>query len=840
MQKKLLTIILWLCSWQTWASESMCRVTHFDEFAGMAQWHVTQIVQDHNGMMWFSTWNGLNRYDGYQFECFKSQVGNGINMPSDRIQDMMLNDQGNLVCLIEGNVLLFDVKTCQYHEMSREEVAKWKSTFDVRREITLRDINKPYHYTDRYGKQWNIPDDIGIGGNPHYCTTDKQGNVWLRSNYGAYRLTFDKRPYTYFPQEKPAQIRCFLIDRKQRYWVTSKDDATVRLYDKDNNLMGYLGRDGHMHRQYTSFGSPIYCLFQDSKGVFWLGSKPDGLFRAKENADGSFAIESFRHSPTDPNTLSCNDIYYIAEDAKGRLWLATFDGGINCIEHPWNDRLQFLHSENGLQLPKETCKRVRQILITKNHVLLAATTTGLLVGDVGMDDVRKAKWTSHTREKQRSTCLSNNATMFVMQDLKGRIFVCTESGGVNEITSHDLLSKQLEFKHHNMMTGLPSDVALSAYPYQDGIAVVSNNQVIFFNPDKPNREGLISLFWKDKLRFSDARPVQLPDKRWLFGLQDGAFTISAEDIKPNPYVPPISLTGLSIENGVIDRAAAQYDTLTLMPPSRNIIVYFAALDYTDSKDINYAFKISEKTDEWNSIGKNRSINLLDLRPGTYHLQIRSTNSDGIWMDNARTLTIIVKPTFWETGWARLLLALFILLIGYGIYRTYRHIMLLNKKQHDTYEAYLALLNAQPRNEEMVPETGHSGEKAPLPHREENATGDSTPKLKAEDDAFMQRAVRFIEEHISDPDINIGDMAEATATSRSGLNRKMKSLLGMTPLDFIRGARIRKACGMLEEGMSVNDVAYGCGFSDPKYFGKCFKAETGKTPTEYKAEYASKR
>ena len=83
-------------------------------------------------------------------------------------------------------------------------------------------------------------------------------------------------------------------------------------------------------------------------------------------------------------------------------------------------------------------------------------------------------------------------------------------------------------------------------------------------------------------------------------------------------------------------------------------------------------------------------------------------------------------------------------------------------------------------------------------------------------------MRFIEEHIGDPDINIGDMAEATATSRSGLNRKMKSLLGVTPLDFIRSARIRKACGMLEEGMSVNDVAYGCGFSDPKYFGKCLR------------------
>lgn len=834
MRKKFSTIILMLCPLLTWANESICHVTHFDEFAGMAQWYVTQIVQDKNGMMWFGTWNGLNRYDGYQFECFKTYVGDGVDMPSDRIRDIVLNEDGNLVCLIEGSVLLFDVKTCQYHEMSKESIAKWKNVFDGRREISIRDQGKTFFFTDRYGKTWNIPNDIDISGNPRYCTTDNQGNVWLCSNYGAYRLTFDKRPYTFLPQEKPTQIRFFLLDKKQRYWVTSRDDATVRVFDKTNNLIGYLGRDGRLHQQYTSFGSPIYHIYQDSKGIFWLGSKPDGIVRMKERGDGSFSIETFRHSPTDPNSLSCNDVYYISEDDHRRLWVATFDGGINCIEHPWNQTLQFLHSDNGLQLPKETCKRARQIHITKDNVLFAATTTGLLVADVSKKDVRKVKWICHNREVHRSSSLNNNATMFVTQDKKGRIFVCTESGGVNEVTSKNLLSKELHFKHHDVMTGFPSDVALSAYPYKDGMAVVSNNQIIMFNPDKPTKDGYTTYFWKDKMRFSDACPIQLPDGRWIFGLQNGAFTISTNDLKPNPFIPPIALTGLTIENGAIDHAAARYDTLTLSPPSRNIIVYFAALDYTDSQDINYAFKISEKTDDWNSIGKNRSINLLDLRPGTYHLHIRSTNSEGIWMNNLRTLTIIVKPTFWETGWAKLLLLLILAFVGYAIFRTYRHITLLNKQQHETYEAYLALLNAQPKHNEVAHDADNKPTENHLQHIEEAKSGEGTYKLKPEDDAFMQRAMQFIENHISDPDINIGDMAEATATSRSGLNRKMKSLLGVTPLDFIRSARIRKACGMLEMGMSVNDVAYGCGFSDPKYFGKCFKAEMGKTPTEYKA------
>ena len=184
------------------------------------------------------------------------------------------------------------------------------------------------------------------------------------------------------------------------------------------------------------------------------------------------------------------------------------------------------------------------------------------------------------------------------------------------------------------------------------------------------------------------------------------------------------------------------------------------------------------------------------------------------MDNTRTLTIIVKPTFWETRWAQLLYILLFLAVVWAVIHTYRYIRHIKRQQQETHEAYLALLNASVSQEES---------KA------------VKPKMKPEDEAFMQRAMKFIEDHISDLDVNIGDMAEATATSRSGLNRKMKSILGVTPLDFIREARIRKACAMLSQGAMVKDVAYACGFSDVIYFRKCFKAEIGKAPSEYREE-----
>lgn len=849
--------LLWLltvavCS-LTAKGQSECHITHFDEFNGMSQWYVTQIVQDRHGMMWFGTWNGLNRYDGYRFECFKPYPGDGCNTPSDRIGDLMLTKEGNLWCFIDERVFLFNVETCRFSTLSPSQEALARQTFERRHAESLRQYNTPYLYIDPFGTEWTIhpegmllrrgkdePQPVAypapeLKDHPRYCTTDTEGNLWLRSDYGAYKLTFSQKPYTRFPQEKTSQIRFFMVDRQQRYWVSSKEDATVRLFAADNRLLGYLGRDGRLHPQYTSFGSPVYSMLQDHRGTIWLGSKPDGLFRLEEHTAGEFQLTHWQHDARNPYSLSSNEIYYLAEDRQHRLWIATFDGGINCMPEPTSPQPRFIHSGNQLRgYPKATgFERSRQIHLTDDNVLLAATTAGLVIADISGRDFTRMRFKSHTKDIHRANSLSNNATMYVMEDHRHRIFVCTESGGVNQIVSSQLLADQLDFKHYNTQTGLPSDVALSAIDAQDHLLVVCNNQVLYLYPDEERSVSFNAHFWQNQFRFSDAAPVLLPDGRRIFGLQDGAFTVYPQQIHKNTFVPPIALTALSIENGPVDRAVNALDTLELHPPLRDLTLYFAALDYHDAEQISYAFRLGDDKEAWNYIGKDHSATFLDLSPGTYQLQIRSTNSDGLWVENTRTLTLIVYPTFWETRWAQALYALLIALAVWAILYIRLYIRNIKQQQRDIHEAYLALLNAHHQQEMQAAE--QQAAVLPSPALQEQQLL-AKAKVKAEDDAFMKRAVQFIEEHIDDPDINIGDMADATATSRSGLNRKMKALLGVTPLEFIREARIQRACQMLSSGTPVVDVAYRCGFSDPKYFGKCFKAQTGLTPSDYKAQH----
>ena len=238
--------------------------------------------------------------------------------------------------------------------------------------------------------------------------------------------------------------------------------------------------------------------------------------------------------------------------------------------------------------------------------------------------------------------------------------------------------------------------------------------------------------------------------------------------------------------------------------------------------------MQDEETEWNIIGNDHSVTLLDLAPDTYTLQIRSTNSDGVWTDNIRQLTIVVTPQWHQTLLARVLFIVAALAVLGLIVFTLVYIKRLRKRQRETLEAYLALLSSH----EDLRTTGNEGA----------ATADSIlPSLggagggpSPEDEAFMRRIMDFVEKNISNADVNIGDMAEAAAVSRSGLQRKIKQMMGVTPLDFLREARIKRACQLLENSSkSISDIAYECGFSDPKYFSRSFKTSTGKSPSDYR-------
>ncbi|MBQ3805787.1 MAG: response regulator [Prevotella sp.] len=102
-----------------------------------------------------------------------------------------------------------------------------------------------------------------------------------------------------------------------------------------------------------------------------------------------------------------------------------------------------------------------------------------------------------------------------------------------------------------------------------------------------------------------------------------------------------------------------------------------------------------------------------------------------------------------------------------------------------------------------------------------------------DEEFVERAVKLVESHMADSDYSVENFSSDLNMSRANLYKKMMSIVGMGPHDFMRSIRLKRAHQLLERSQKqVSEIAYAVGYSSPKRFSENFKAEYGMTPTEF--------
>ncbi|WP_222836509.1 hybrid sensor histidine kinase/response regulator transcription factor [Leadbetterella byssophila] len=103
-----------------------------------------------------------------------------------------------------------------------------------------------------------------------------------------------------------------------------------------------------------------------------------------------------------------------------------------------------------------------------------------------------------------------------------------------------------------------------------------------------------------------------------------------------------------------------------------------------------------------------------------------------------------------------------------------------------------------------------------------------------DDKILYRTREYVDKHISDPHWRIEDMSKELGLSRMHLHRKLKTLTGMTPAEFVKHIRLKKAAKILQENtISVKEVMFLVGFEDADHFRISFKEMFGAPPSEYK-------
>lgn len=774
----------------SFADNKDVKIVRYDADDGLLNANVLCAFQDHIGYIWMATYDGLVRFDGTSFRTYKAWVGDDCPLTVNYIDFIGEDKNHDILCFSDSRYFKFRRSTGKF-------------------EVTADSLTERNHFRDtgsRYAKKLKHLDEyknISI----KVRLVDNQGGLWVWSTRGLERVTYVRKKVKRIKENDGAEefVRALMCDNKKRIWVADKN-GYVRIYGLDMGKPLYLDRSGRLSAVRTAFGHNVYSIFEDSRGRIWLGAKPGGLFLLKP-VSGGYSISHSLHDEGNPYSLSCNFVYSVMEDSRHRVWIATFGGGLNRAVEAADGSLKFINRNNNLKHFPDKALFIHGMDITKDNVILLCTRHGLYTCDAGKEPGKMNFYCSRRRQKDSYSIGANNV-LDVHCGADGSVFVATSGGGISKVISRNLLADNLRFVSFTSRSGLLSDVYLTLVTDRTGrLWGVGNTGLSEMNASGNDIVNYSKGLFDERLLFSEARPLCLDDGRLLFGTTRGFVCFNPDEIKKSSYVPKI----------VFDTPGH----IELQPGNSYVKVEFSALDFERNEPIVYRYRLDGVDEDWHYT-KNNHIDYTNFPIGTYRLRVTSTNSDGVWVDNEKSITICRRAAFHETWYSWMLYGVLLVLFVMGIYKTIRYISRLKremneqKKEMDVRLDYLAN-----RVEDLI-----------------KGNADVVPEPEKVDDGvsrFVERARSFVLDNISEPDISVDDFARYMNMSSSLLYIKCKKNLGYTPNNYIRNVRISYAIKLLTNSpdISIADVAYKCGFSDPKYFGRCFKKITGQNPTDYR-------
>ena len=244
-----------------------------------------------------------------------------------------------------------------------------------------------------------------------------------------------------------------------------------------------------------------------------------------------------------------------------------------------------------------------------------------------------------------------------------------------------------------------------------------------------------------------------------------------------------------------------------------IELHFSACNYVEMAQTTYRYKLDKIDRNWvecSTVDGILKIAYTNLSPGKYKLHIQILDEHGNWTPSTEW-TIDIEPPLWLTWWAILLYAILGMGLSYASYKIWkdRHNLLMRLKEKRNH----FIIQAKDVKAEDI-------------------------EITSEDEQFLKKAVRFVENNLQNADYNVEALSADMAINRSHFYRRLRSISGQSPTEFIRTIRLRRAAQLLSEsGMSISEITLLCGFNSPAFFRKYFKEAYGMTPSEYKAKSA---
>lgn len=208
--------------------------------------------------------------------------------------------------------------------------------------------------------------------------------------------------------------------------------------------------------------------------------------------------------------------------------------------------------------------------------------------------------------------------------------------------------------------------------------------------------------------------------------------------------------------------------------------------------------------------------------GVYRIELQETKPNECWSHPAdETVERMPQWVWWALG---VLIVVLLTLVGYVwfLYSQRKRFMETMRRLPVQEQAV-----ANPQDEEMADPIVQAEEQPDEYVKDERRVGEQSSGM------WLKKAIDQVEKHLSDEHYNVEQLSADLCMSRMTFYRKIQSVTGQKPTEFIRTIRLRRAAELLrEKRMNITEVSYATGFSSVSYFSRCFRSMFGTSPTQF--------
>lgn len=288
------------------------------------------------------------------------------------------------------------------------------------------------------------------------------------------------------------------------------------------------------------------------------------------------------------------------------------------------------------------------------------------------------------------------------------------------------------------------------------------------------------------------------DGRMYFGGIGGLMSFRPDISFPDNLSRKPSLSSVFIDGTSVDNWRSG---ITLNAGQKVLDLYFSVPNYFSSRRNVFYYRLRGSTDSWTTAGPSAQVSYSSLKPGRYTFELKSDNAYGIPSDGVYSVSIRVRPPWYLSVPAMAFYILIVILLVTVL------IMVLTRRVAADKDKEINRLTVR--------------------HY-------SDYQLSAEDEAFLLKVVKIIEDNLGDESFGVESLASVLCMTRGNLHIRMKKVTGESAIKLIQKVRFERACTLLSTtSLPIAEVGFKVGFSSPAYFTSSFKKYTGKLPGKYR-------